>query len=228
MCRFYQAGRHTAEKAAKCPEPLCPTRVLPPLERRGPSPGKVLSLRHRSYWLIRRSRWALSAFGFWPRLESPCRLLPAPAAHSSFPTLSLRICPWMLDPLPRRYTVCLHLFLRRRHRPSPRDVRSASRIYSANNDFSRDDFRGCRYSVMFRPPSLLAPRIVPTAANTGAGQLGLLHPGTSCFVTSARSGYANRPNTGNWRYGDLHPARLSALSAAPITPLHHYYEAVRP
>jgi hypothetical protein len=81
---------------------------------------------------------------------------------------------------------------------------------------------------MFRPPSLLAPLIVPTAANTAAGQLGLLRPGLSCFVASARSGYANRPKTGNWRYGDLHPARLSALSAAPITPLRHYYEAVRP
>src|SRR5215813_5837158 len=70
---------------------------------------------------------------------------------------------------------------------------------------------------MFRPPSLLAPLIVPTAANTAAGQLGLLRPGLSCFVASARSGCANRPKTGNWRYGDLHPARLSALSAAPIT-----------
>src|SRR6516164_7823440 len=81
---------------------------------------------------------------------------------------------------------------------------------------------------MFRPPSLLAPLIVPTAANTAAGQLGLLRPGLSCFVASARSGYANRPKTGNWRYGDLHPARLSALSAAPITPLPRYCEAVRP
>ena len=75
---------------------------------------------------------------------------------------------------------------------------------------------------------MLAPLIVPTAASTAAGQLGLLRPGLSCFVASARSGYANRPKTGNWRYGDLHPARLSALSAAPITPLHHYYQAVRP
>ena len=58
-------------------------------------------------------------------------------------------------------------------------------------------FRGCRYFVMFRPPSLLAPQIVPTAANTTAGQPGLLHPGLSCSVTSARTGYANRPNTGN-------------------------------
>jgi len=31
--RFYQAGHHTAEKATKCPEPLCPTSVLPTLER---------------------------------------------------------------------------------------------------------------------------------------------------------------------------------------------------
>src|SRR5215831_6770458 len=77
-------------------------------------------------------------------------------------------------------------------------------------------FRGCRYFVMFRPPSLLAPRIVPTAANTAAGQLGLLRPGLSCVVAAERPGYANRPNTVNWRYGDLHPARLSALSAAPL------------
>ena len=69
-------------------------------------------------------------------------------------------------------------------------------------------FRGRRYFVMFRPPSLLARQIVPTAANTAAGQPGLLRPGTSCFVASARTGYANRPNTGNWRCRDSHPARL--------------------
>src|SRR6516164_9366734 len=72
----------------------------------------------------------------------------------------------------------------------------------------RGDFRGCRYFVMFRPPSLLAPQIVPTAANAPAGQPGLLRPSRTRFVTSPRIGYANRPMTGNWRYGDLHPARL--------------------
>src|SRR6516225_108912 len=61
---------------------------------------------------------------------------------------------------------------------------------------------------MFRPPSLLAPQIVPTAANAPAGQPGLLRPSRTRFVTSPRIGYANRPMTGNWRYGDLHPARL--------------------
>ena len=56
-------------------------------------------------------------------------------------------------------------------------------------------FRGCRYFVMFRPPSLLAPQIVPAAAHTPAGQPGLLRPGLSC--SSTRTGYANRPNPGN-------------------------------
>src|SRR5262245_40359097 len=58
---------------------------------------------------------------FLASLESPCRLLPVPAAHGSFPTLFPRTFPWMLDPLPRRYTVCSHLFLPRCHRPSPSD-----------------------------------------------------------------------------------------------------------
>src|SRR5215468_8870856 len=68
---------------------------------------------------------------FWPRLESPCRLLPVPAAHGSFPTLSPTVCAWMLDPLPRRYTVCLGLFLPRCHRPSPTESGSAARMYPA-------------------------------------------------------------------------------------------------
>src|SRR5262249_18942442 len=73
---------------------------------------------------------------------------------------------------------------------------------------ARGDFRGCRYFVMFRPPSLLAPQIVPTVANTPAGQPGLLRPSRTRFVASPRIGYANRPKTGNWRCGDLHTARL--------------------
>jgi hypothetical protein len=28
-------------------------------------------------------------------------------------------------------------------------------------------------------------------------------------IPRIRIGYANRPTTGNWRYGDLHPARLA-------------------
>jgi hypothetical protein len=50
---------------------------------------------------------------------------------------------------------------------------------------------------MFRPPSLLVSQIVPTAAHIAAGQPRLLRPGRACFVTSARTGHASRPNTGN-------------------------------
>jgi hypothetical protein len=131
------------------------------------------------------------------RSERPCRLSPVPAAHGSFPTLFLRICPWMLDPIPRRYTVCSRLLLRRCHRPSPwKNWVGYSRL-SHERLLAGLVFRGCRYFVMFRPPSLLAPLVVPTAANTAAGQLGLLRPGLSCFVAAARTGYANRLNTGN-------------------------------
>ena len=37
-------------------------------------------------------------------------------------------------------------------------------------DFPRACFRGCSYFVMFRPPSLLASQIAPTAASNLAGQ----------------------------------------------------------
>src|SRR3974377_1409386 len=76
---------------------------------------------------------------------------------------------------------------------------------------------------MFRPPSLRAPQIVPTAANTFAGQPGLLRPGLSCFVTSARTGYANRltqaiDGTGTFTLSDSQPCRL-------LTLLHGHYPA---
>ena len=126
------------------------------------------------------------------------QVVTSPCCPRQLPDVIPRTFPWMLDPIPRRCAVCLHLFLPRRHRPSPRkNVGRLPASYLRNNDFSQDTFRGCRYFIMFRPPSLLAPRIVPTAATPTAGQLGLLHPGTPCFVASARSGYANRPNTGN-------------------------------
>jgi hypothetical protein len=93
-------------------------------------------------------------------------LYAVPAAHGSFPTLSLRIFPWMLDPVPRRYTVCSRLFLPRCHRPSPsKEWVGFPRFVPRITTSRRSVFRGCRYSLMFRPPSLLSPQIVPTAAH---------------------------------------------------------------
>src|ERR1700733_4722689 len=72
---------------------------------------------------------------------------------------------------------------------------------------------------MFRPPSLLASQIVPTAASFPAGQPRLLRPSRTCVVTFARIGYALRPTTGNWRNEDFNLARFTALSTAPYSPL---------
>jgi len=68
---------------------------------------------------------------------------------------------------------------------------------------------------MFRPPSLLASQIVPTAVNLPTGRPRRLRPSRTCVVTFARIGYAIRLTTGNWRNEDFHLARFSVLSAAP-------------
>src|SRR4029434_5314959 len=47
----------------------------------------------------------------------------APAGRRTFPTLSLRICPCVLGPLPRRLVRCTCPFLPSRQRPSPRSDR---------------------------------------------------------------------------------------------------------
>jgi hypothetical protein len=100
-----------------------------------------------------------------PRSRSLCRLLPAPAADGTFPTLALRILPWVPGPLPRRLVECTCLFLPPRHRPSPVHYRGRlSRLSPSKRFHDGSLFRDCSHSFMFRPPSLLTSQIVPTAA----------------------------------------------------------------
>ena len=184
--------------------------------RRDPSPERTLLLRLRSYRLIRRSRWALSSLrllaSFGESLQvvtSPCcpRQLPDVISNSLFldagsPTPAVhRVLAPVSSTVPSAF-------------PKGKWV-GFPQLSRLKRLRAGEDFRGCRYFVMFRPPSLLTPQIVPTAANTPAGQPGLLRPSRTRFVASPRIGYANRLKTGNWRYRDFHPVRLSALSAAP-------------
>ena len=109
--------------------------------------------------------WLFSTSAFWPRSRSLGRVLPAPAATRTFPTLSLRILPWMPEPIPRRVAECVCLVL-----PQPSSAFPIIRLGRLparlrEHDFSRVGFRGCSYFVMFKPPSLLASQIVPTAAS---------------------------------------------------------------
>jgi hypothetical protein len=75
----------------------------------------------------------------------------------------------------------------------PQDTMGRLPVLPANATFPRFSFRGCRHFFMFRPLSSLASQIAPTATSFPAGRPRLLHPGISCFVASARSGYAIRP-----------------------------------
>jgi len=156
------------------PESLCLTLALPPSGRRVPSPPRTLLLVHSSYRPIRQSHWALLSFSCSPRLRSLCRLLPAPATHGTFPTLSLRIFPEMPEPIPRRGAECICLVL-----PQHSSAFPTIRVGRLPASFHEHDFpwaylRGCSYFVMFRPPTLLASQIVPTAASFPAGQPRLL------------------------------------------------------
>ncbi len=63
-------------------------------------PRRALPLLLCSYGLMRQTK-SLPPARF-PLPMGLCRLLPAPAGRWSFPTLSLRVFPWMPGPVPRR------------------------------------------------------------------------------------------------------------------------------
>src|SRR5262245_24797686 len=86
----------------------------------GITPPSSLVLAHSPLPLGSLLLRLLASFG-----ES-LQVVTSPCCPRQLPDIVLRICPWMLDPLPRRHTVCLYLFLPRYHRPSPRDDGSAS------------------------------------------------------------------------------------------------------
>ena len=109
-------------------------------------------------------------------------------------------------------TECSCLFLPQCRRPSLETLlRSASR-FLRERDFSAVKFRGCHRTFRtFKPLSLLVSQIAPTAA-AFAGRPRLLLPGRTCFVTSARTGYAIRPiqaidGERTFTFPDLRPCR---------------------
>ena len=186
------------QEAAKCPEPLCPTWVLPPLGRcechllRGRYPSVIAPRAHVPLPLgSLLLRHLASLEESWQVVRSPCCPRELPDVISE--NLSLDAA----SPTPAVYRVLSPVSSTVSSAFPTRKVGRLSASVLRITTSRRPLFRGYRYFVMFRPPSLLAPQIVPTAAHTTARQPGLLRPGLSCFVTSARTGYASRPNTGN-------------------------------
>ena len=116
---------------AKYPEPLCCMPALPSCRRHLVSPRRTLLPRHRSYGLMRQTAALL------PPLASPpaaglCRLLSAPAAQRSFPTLSLPILPCVSGPLLRLLPGCTCPLLPLGHWPSPHKDRVGATLPTDN------------------------------------------------------------------------------------------------
>jgi len=109
-------------------------------------------------------------------------------------------------------TECSCLFLPRCHRPSLGPSQVGLPLYPRTRFFTVK-FRGChRTFLSFKPPSLLVSQIAPTAANF-TGRPRLLLPGRTCFVASARTGYAIRllqaiDGERTFTFPDLRPCRL--------------------
>lgn len=148
--------RRCARQVPRVPSPHA--GVAPMGETHLPPPQRTLLLLLRSYGLIRQSQRPLPYFGLWPRWRSLRRLSPVPAARRTFPTLSPRIFPWMLDPIPRRSHSVLSpvssavssAFPTRSWVGFPRIVR-LKRLRAGRR------FRGGGYFFMFRPPILCCP-----------------------------------------------------------------------
>jgi hypothetical protein len=97
--------------------------------------------------------------------EESVQVTTNPCYPRDLPDVILRIFLQMPD-LPRRFAECVCLVLPQHSSAFPRDRSGRRPAVPREHDFPRIRFRGCSYFFMFRPPRLLAPQIVPTAANT--------------------------------------------------------------
>ena len=187
--RFYQAGRHTAKKPPSVQSPFAQLRCylrwgdVSAISSEGVTPPSSLLRAHVPLPLGSLLLRLLASFGESLQVvTSPCcpRQLPDVISDSlsldaGSPTPAVHR---VLSPVSSTVSSAF---------PNGKMGRLPASIPLETTSCG-GDFRGCRYFVMFRPPSLLAPQIVPTAANTPAGQPGLLRPSRTRFVASPRIG----------------------------------------
>ena len=101
-----------------------------------------------------------------PRSRSLCRLLPAGPSRRYL----CESFPGCLGPCHGGFAECICLFLPPRHRPSPVHYRGRLPAFPRRNDFTTHPFfETAAIPFKFRPPSLLASQIVPTAATYRRG-----------------------------------------------------------
>ena len=86
--------------STRCPEPLCPLRVLPFKEWRLPPPREALPSHHRSYGLMRQTKTLpLPSVSLYSKslqvVASPCWEMVLPDVISASPSLGA----WTLTPV---------------------------------------------------------------------------------------------------------------------------------
>src|SRR4029077_14775915 len=206
-----------AEEAAKCPEPLCPTSVLPPLGRcqchllRGRYPS-VIAPTGSCATPVELS--PASAFSLVRRVLAGCTqsLLP-PGASRRYLLESFLGC-WIPYPggTPCALTCFFHDVI---GLPQAKNG-SASRVCPTNNDFSQA--RVPRMQIFLNVPAskFALPQIVPTAAILPQGSRGfyvrayraLLPPHAPDMLTDRVQVI---DGTGTFTLSDSQPCRLLTL-----------------
>jgi hypothetical protein len=197
---------------AKCPELLCLSPALlvsgwhPAPPRRALPPSSSLIRAHASNQLPPPNSCIHTSSG------GPCRLLRAPAGNRFFPTLSPQFFPQMPGPQPRR-SHRVHLPVSSPASSAfPRPLSSRLTVLSANTIF-RGEVSRLSSDISCVQASEFACLPDRSHRCKFAGRPRLVLPGRTCFVTSARTGYAIRliqaiDGERTFTFPDLRPCRL--------------------
>jgi hypothetical protein len=136
--------------------------VLPPSQRR----ARLFRGRYPSFLALTDScADPVTSPRLWPQpgSRSLCRLLSAPAANRTFSTLFCVSFLGCLVPCHGGPIGCTSLLTSPMSSAFPLERTGWLPASFHERDFSWASFRDCRHFFMFRPPSLLASQIAPTA-----------------------------------------------------------------
>ena len=100
---------------------------------------------------------------FFTWFEESLQVATSPCCHRDFLDVILRVFPWLPGPLPRRSIGCICLLTSPMFIGLPLGRLGRLSRFSPRCNFSWERFRGCRHSVMFKPPSLFASQVAPNA-----------------------------------------------------------------
>jgi len=143
---------------------------------------------------------------------SLCRLLPTPAGHRTFPTLSLQSLCRCLDPYPAVFLRCLYPLLPGGLRPHVTGNTFGTRKYPCNATSTGSLFSGLQSFVHLQAPTLARP---PGRTHRGihnAKRPGRLHHASPGWLPNPGCGIATCPtwaiDTAGLPPAGLQPCRL--------------------